>query len=94
MWDDELSELHEDMCLVCGAFATTPEGDSTHGLPIADQLRELGWHSWHGRLPEGRDREVLLRVCPKCLATPRVVATAIRRRHGLAHMVDWLRSRL
>jgi hypothetical protein len=90
--DDDLSHLQEGVCLICGN-AAAPAGEA-HGRSVAEYLHELGWHSWlSGSRPERNQcHEVLLRICPGCLALPRAVTSTIRERHGLAHMVDWLRS--
>jgi hypothetical protein len=95
VWNDDENEQDVGVCLVCGAGASTDARDSNQGAPIAERLKNLGWHCWHGRLLPTRrqNRDVLLRVCPLCLATPRAVAATIRSRHGSSHMVDWLRSR-
>jgi hypothetical protein len=83
VWTDDVSQLQGAVCLVCGATASDEGGKS------------VGWHSWRSRMEPMRDqsRETLLRICPSCLVVPIFVANTIRRRHGLAHMVEWLRSR-
>jgi hypothetical protein len=91
MWTDELNLLDVGVCLVCGAV---PSSTDTHGKARAEYFNDLGWHCWRSRVQPVRNhsREALLHVCPVCLAAPMLVAATIRERHGLAHMVDWLRS--
>jgi hypothetical protein len=93
--NDDRNEQDAGVRLVCGAAAGTNTPDSNHEAPIAQLLKRRGWHRWHGRLLPTRrqNRDVSLRVCPSCLATPRVGAATIRKRHGLIHMVDWLKGK-
>jgi hypothetical protein len=89
---DDLGNLEEGVCLICGAAAAT---DEARGAPVAEYLHGLGWHCWPSRVQPMRNpsREVMLRICPNCLVAPSAVANTILARHGLAQMVDWLRSR-
>ncbi len=88
----EFTHLAEEVCLLCGT-AVPPLSDGS-GRPAEEHLQDLGWHCWHSRvrLAPGRCLDSSLRLCPRCLADPMLVATTLLQRHGLAHMEEWLRS--